>query len=344
MEYKSLEEAKLPDIYFCPDHLDVNAAKRNGYTDFNVFLLGGVQTGSISWIGNSKEEFSYENITEQLFPKIRHQHIDGFPVANWIETDMNMVFHALNGFCLKVQMNTSNIPESSLFSAFTFSSTKHIYIADTDSSPYYMLDIDSMQGDPIEPDITAKFEKYYSIELEEVHWLKESGECMDYGDEERFESFADCVANEHEKIFKPTLGCTIPWLSAPQDEKICNTKLNGTGKYYGSKKDLLRDHVDRIIKTDILEHTNACLKPCLQLRSYSKLKHTNTANFFNYNRLELVFKKTVRVTKYLKAYNEFDLVVEIGSSMGLWIGLSVVGVLDLVLVTANDLRRRITGN
>ena len=83
------EEAKLPDIYFCMDHFDDKAANRNGYTDFNVFLLGGVQTGSISWIGNSKEEFSYENITEQLFPKIRHQHIDGFRVANWIETALD---------------------------------------------------------------------------------------------------------------------------------------------------------------------------------------------------------------------------------------------------------------
>ena len=277
-----------------------------------------------------------------MFPKIRGQHIAGLPPANWIETDLVMVFHALNGFCLKLQLNTSNIPKSTLFSAHTFSPPKHIYIVDTDSSLYYILNMDPMQGDAIEPDITTKSQKYYYIELKEIHWLKESGECMYYGAEEQFDSFADCVAYEYEKIFKPTLGCAIPWHSAPKNEKNCNTKLNGSGTHYGSKKDLIRDNVERIIKTDILEHTNACLKPCLQLKSYSKLKHTYKANY--YNRLELVFKKTVRVTKYLKAYTEFDLVVEIGSAMGLWIGLSILGVLDLFLITGNDLRRKIRGN
>ena len=109
-----------------------------------------------------------------------------------------------------------------------------------------MLNMDPMQGDAIEPDITTKSQKYYSIELEEIHWLKESGECMYYGVEEQFDSFADCVANEYEKIFKPTLGCTIPWHSAPgctipwhsapKNEKICNTKLNSNGSTMVQRK------------------------------------------------------------------------------------------------------------
>ena len=33
------------------------------------------------------------------------------------------------------------------------------------------------------------------------------------------------------------------------------------------------------------------------------------------------------------AYNEFDLIVEVGSALGLWIGLSALGVLDLALDT-----------
>ena len=33
----------------------------------------------------------------------------------------------------------------------------------------------------------------------------------------------------------------------------------------------------------------------------------------------------------MDAYGEFELMVEIGSSIGLWIGLSALGVFDLVL-------------
>ena len=45
----------------------------------------------------------------------------------------------------------------------------------------------------------------------------------------------------------------------------------------------------------------------------------------------LSFQKRVKVTTYLNAYGLFDLVVEAGSSLGLWIGLSALGVFELVL-------------
>ena len=37
------------------------------------------------------------------------------------------------------------------------------------------------------------------------------------------------------------------------------------------------------------------------------------------------------------AYSEFDLIVEVGSSLGLWIGLSALGVFDLFLNLAVEL-------
>ena len=37
------------------------------------------------------------------------------------------------------------------------------------------------------------------------------------------------------------------------------------------------------------------------------------------------------VVRYNMAYEVFDLVVEVGSSLGLWVGLSALGIFDLVL-------------
>ena len=37
------------------------------------------------------------------------------------------------------------------------------------------------------------------------------------------------------------------------------------------------------------------------------------------------------IGRYNMAYGVFDLVVEVGSSLGLWVGLSVLGIFDLVL-------------
>ena len=55
----------------------------------------------------------------------------------------------------------------------------------------------------------------------------------------------------------------------------------------------------------------------------------------------LNFKKTVKVTKYQKAYGLFDLVVEVGSSLGLWIGLSALGVFDLLLQCGTIIKQKL---
>ena len=42
------------------------------------------------------------------------------------------------------------------------------------------------------------------------------------------------------------------------------------------------------------------------------------------------FEDTVEILEEESNYNEFDLMVEVGSSIGLWIGLSALGIFDLV--------------
>ena len=44
----------------------------------------------------------------------------------------------------------------------------------------------------------------------------------------------------------------------------------------------------------------------------------------------LSFPREVKVTKHERTYGLPELVVDMGSSLGFWIGLAVVGVLDLV--------------
>ena len=81
-------------------------------------------------------------------------------------------------------------------------------------------------------------------------------------------------------------------------------------------------------KDNLLEESNACLKPCTEIIVHSLLKSEEWPNMAQ---IGLKLKRRVKVTRYLMAYRIFDLVVEIGSSLGLWIGLSALGVFDLVL-------------
>ena len=92
-----------------------------------------------------------------------------------------------------------------------------IVIADKSRSPYYMLDTNTLSGETLE--LAAGKHKYYSISFEEVFWLEETGECMEYGDNAPFMSYADCVAQEHADTFMPILGCRPPWLSGKLSRK-----------------------------------------------------------------------------------------------------------------------------
>ena len=46
------------------------------------------------------------------------------------------------------------------------------------------------------------------------------------------------------------------------------------------------------------------------------------------------------VTKYQKTYSLFDLVVDVGNSLGLWIGLSALGLFDLLLQSGTAVGER----
>ena len=81
-----------------------------------------------------------------------------------------------------------------------------------------------------------------------------------------------------------------------------------------------------------------CLKSCVELKAHSRLKSIKTSIW---RRTVLSFQKVVRVTRYQRAYDLFDLVVEVGSSLGLWIGLSALGIFDLFLFAGDIVKQKI---
>ena len=78
-----------------------------------------------------------------------------------------------------------------------------------------------------------------------------------------------------------------------------------------------------------LDYTStACTNPCravtIDSRLYREFKPTKE------NRIYIYFNAMVEVTHDLPSFIESDLLVDIGSNLGLWIGLSVLDLLDFV--------------
>ena len=74
-----------------------------------------------------------------------------------------------------------------------------------------------------------------------------------------------------------------------------------------------------------------CKLPCTILSAKStylqKLFALNQTNLLN-----LYFSNAVQVERIVLAYDLEDLLVEVGSCLGLWLGLSVVGIFDIVVL------------
>ena len=202
------------------------------------------------------------------------------------------------------------------------------------NSLHYMINPDSVEGDkPVTYD--AGIIPYYSITIEEVFMLEESGECTNYGDAAKFKTYADCVADEHKRLLKPIIGCTPPWTTALDDQDACTGLVTSDVVSFRRKWHELDK---RITMSSMVDHSTACLKPCFEVKIKSKfLKAKETKR----KSVSLNFRKVVKVTRYVKTYSLIDLIVEIGSCLGLWIGLSALGVFDLVLDTALWLKPRV---
>ena len=185
---------------------------------------------------------------------------------------MTKVFTAFNGFCVKHRINAANISEADLFwlGIYYGEEGMQIHIVDTDGSPYYGLNTQTLKGEAIT--FGNNITKFYSIGFEEIHRLEESGECTNYGDEAEFKTYADCVAYEQEQIFKPLLGgCMVPWLAAPGSSGICKGRVQLEEHEERAWHDNYHDLYKRV-KMSGSSHTDACIKPCLELQAHSTLR------------------------------------------------------------------------
>ena len=160
------------------------------------------------------------------------------------------------------------------------------------------------------------------VQLKERRVLTGDGSCATYPGTTGHDSFADCVDEENRKKILPVLGCMVPWMS---DRDQCNGLIERLPKH----EDLIKwlDFVYAYAKPGFLENYNSCPPPCSMLTATGKYLYTKEKKG---NKVKINFEEQVQVESVVLAYGFDDLLVEIGSSLGLWLGLSVVGVFDVL--------------
>ena len=82
-----------------------------------------------------------------------------------------------------------------------------------------------------------------------------------------------------------------------------------------------------------------CTRPCTLISVDAKFLQSGTGGATNY--ISIDFAPFVQLEYIVLQYDLPQLVVEIGSCLGLWLGLSLVGMFDLLTAVAEKLVKRI---
>ena len=80
------------------------------------------------------------------------------------------------------------------------------------------------------------------------------------------------------------------------------------------------------------EAEKVCKTPCRKMTNKVSLRAENLNTIGgkeNFAYIYLNFKKTVRVEKKIVVYTLFNFIIDVGSSLGLWLGLSALSIVDL---------------
>ena len=302
-----------------------------GYSSVTSYLTGKTDNASVlSWSGQDGDVNP-----EDVLHKIFSLGIENITLKK--EINIAKRFFLPFGMCSvvsappKVFLTSNGMYKISLYLNGT--GDYMVSVLDPEAAPRYQLPFHQMAG--ITPSIYLRpdqiIRKYYSIQLTYHRNQASDGSCMNYPDQHGHESFADCIEAENRKKTLPVLGCMLPWMS----------KLNHCSGFQaitpGSQAlmELLSSAYEHA-KLGLLKKDSSCPPPCDMLIARGRYLYTYKDKYQSTVKLTLV--EEIAVKTIMSAYGFDNLLVEVGSSLGLWLGLSVFGLYDVLVAIVSKIR------
>ena len=169
------------------------------------------------------------------------------------------------------------------------------------------------------------FQEYIvKTELVSTFDPKNPDDCKEYKNDD----YEKCIDDELQKVWKPYINCNPPWLS-PKDQ--CASVMNITKNFTDSFKNKTMETVRGMYLSKTYPAKEKCIKACTVAQSnvfYGKQEVVNE-KFKHRAALILHFADQVVYTTRTLAYGPPEFLIDMGSSLGLWFGLSVFGIKDL---------------
>ena len=289
--------------------------KTFGY-EFVYTLLAGKMKGknSISWQGKDGN-VPYEDIKRILYgEQIRSLRTENNPFKS--------VFSPVRGNCIEIMWKKDTVRE-------VICNTENVYLLVVD--PLRMYDISYIEMENARVSVGPSYGNFFEYATYEMLFsvydtsIKDGVTCTDY--EKINSTYGECVNEVVKDMFIKNIDCVPPWVPSNFDS-VCEidkaVQVKDTTDYEILTSDLIE--MSSGLEMDIFQ---TCLPPCRSMKVL--MKRVDHGSQLNKSWLVLKANKDVTVYTEMYEYNGLSLVVDLGSAMGLWLGVSALTVLDYIL-------------
>ena len=216
-----------------------------------------------------------------------------------------------------------------------------LYFSDPYRQPSFHLIKSAMLKDPVMLGL-GKFSgesSYYEIQLSVTEQRQDLGTCTVYNN---VNEYLACTNHNLIKYMKDNLGCIPPWMIFNDKNPV--DRCESLVKLDERKAEKVKTKLKELTENVKFLHDNGfrsdqCKPSCNKLSIETHLTTFSAGNWSGYH-IHLLFNDRAKINKEINAYNIFNLCVEVGSSLGLWLGLSATTLLDLSFFSIREVMEK----
>ena len=306
------DKTRQPSVYVCEDNqFNTTKSQAVGYDHIEDLKAGKLaNSDKYTWKGANG------NLTFEEIQAIAYD--TDYSNFKAVTSETKELFIAPHGFCMKLVDTVSEqfikTVRKSMLLLVDPRIDNDIRIVEMNHGRLYC--------GPTTPNLydAASYEMEYSLKDSKIY---DGVSCTDY--EKINSSYGQCIKELMKEELLKCYGCLPSWF--PTKMGLTCEKEKDIIIQDGQICEKLYDDLLYFILGRDLKMFEPCMPPCLKMSlSLKRTYHISNSKTKSY--LSVISKNDVEVLKATYSYDIFNLVVDIGSALGLWLGLSALNILD----------------